>query len=183
MLDSPDLAAIGSSQYDLAVIDYSADGSAAAAFTHDQIAALKASTGGKVVLAYLSIGEAEDYRFYWELENGSPGGDWRARPPAWLGPENPDFPGNSGNYKARYWDPEWQEIIIANPGGHPVLGGEESYLDRLVAAGFDGVFLDMLLRPGRGPGVGGVHRAARPRPPRHHPGSRPGLAAPRTRAS
>ncbi len=141
VLDSPDLAAIGASQYDLAVIDYSADGSDARAFTRDQITALKASTAGKVVLAYLSIGEAEDYRFYWELEGGRAGGDWRARPPAWLGPENPDFP---GNYKVRYWDPEWQAIIIANPGGHPVLGGEASYLDRVIAAGFDGVFLDII---------------------------------------
>lgn len=141
VLDGPDLAAIGASQYDLAVIDYSANGTAAGAFTPTQIAALKASIGGKVVLAYLSIGEAEDYRFYWELENGSAGGDWRARPPAWLGPENPDFP---GNFKVRFWDPEWQAIIVANPGGHPVLGGLPSYLDRIVAAGFDGAFLDIV---------------------------------------
>lgn len=141
VLDGPDLDAIAATEYDLAVIDYSQDGSEAGAFTPAQIAELKQSTGDKVVLAYLSIGEAEDYRFYWQLRDGVPGADWVADPPRWLGPENPDFP---GNHKVRFWDPEWQQIIISNPGGHPVLADQPSFLDRLLAQGFDGVFLDVI---------------------------------------
>ncbi|MEZ5339114.1 MAG: endo alpha-1,4 polygalactosaminidase [bacterium] len=109
------------------------------AFSHAQISALQA--GGRIVVCYLSIGEAEDYRFYWGLQDGSPGADWNSNPPAWLGPTNPDW---AGNYKVRYWDPQWQQLIIANPGGHPVLGDQPSYLDRIIDAGFDGVFLDIV---------------------------------------
>jgi cysteinyl-tRNA synthetase len=119
----------------------SLSGTQASAFTPAQIADLKGSTGTKVVLAYLSIGEAEDYRFYWQLQSGNPGANWTSSPPGWLGPENPDFP---GNYKVRYWESEWQRLIIANPGGHPVLGDQPSYLDRILTQGFDGVFLDII---------------------------------------
>lgn len=141
VLNGPDLAAISDSQYDLVILDYSRDGSEEEAFTAEEIALLKASTGGKVVLAYMSIGEAEDYRFYWELAAGAPGASWEVSPPSWLGPGNPDFP---GNYKVRYWEEEWQELIVSNPGGHDVLGDASSYLDRILARGYDGVFLDVI---------------------------------------
>ncbi len=140
-IQDPDLAALEASDFDLVVIDYSADGSEETAFSRAQIERLKASRGGKLVIAYMSLGEAEDYRFYWNLENGRPTGDWAAHPPAWLGPENPDW---GGNYKVRYWDPQWRSIVVHNPGGHPVLGDEPAYLDRILAAGFDGVFLDVV---------------------------------------
>lgn len=114
------LAALGASGYDLALIDYSFDGGADAEYTPEEIAALKAQLNGKL-LAYLSIGEAEDYRWYWNPS-------WRPGAPAWLGDENPDW---KGNYKVHYWDPEWQAIIM-------------QYLDKIVAQGFDGVYLDLV---------------------------------------
>ena len=121
-LQNLDLAAIGNTAYDLVVMDYAADGDDATAFTAAQIAALKDSPGGpKIVLAYMSIGEAEDYRFYWQS-------DWTPGNPAWLDVENPDW---EGNYKVHYWDPAWQTIIF-------------SYTDRLLDAGFDGAYLDIV---------------------------------------
>jgi cysteinyl-tRNA synthetase len=45
---------------------------------------------------------------------------------------NPDW---EGNYKVRYWDPGWQAIIYGSP---------HSYLDKIIAAGFDGVYLDII---------------------------------------
>lgn len=121
-LQDIDLVAIGATAYDLVVIDYSADGSAAEAFTPAQIAALRHSPGGdKVVLAYMSIGEAEDYRFYWQSA-------WRPGNPTWLDAENPDW---GGNYKVHYWDPAWQALIF-------------QYTDALLDAGFDGVYLDII---------------------------------------
>lgn len=121
-LQNLDLVAVGATAYDLAIIDYSADGDDFAAFTATEIDQLRHSPGGaKIVLAYLSIGEAEDYRFYW-LSGFEPGS------PAWLDAENPDWP---GNYKVHYWDPEWQTIVLA-------------YVDRLLAAGFDGAYLDII---------------------------------------
>jgi cysteinyl-tRNA synthetase, unknown class len=120
-LQNIDLDAIARIRFDLAVIDYSADGSEAARFTRAQIAGLQKSGGGKRVLAYMSIGEAEDYRWYWRAE-------WKTSPPPWLGPLNPDW---AGNYKVKYWDPAWQQIVF-------------DYLDKIIDAGFDGVYLDVV---------------------------------------
>ncbi|MBI3961489.1 MAG: endo alpha-1,4 polygalactosaminidase [Deinococcus sp.] len=133
-LQNIDLTAIGQTRFDLVVIDYSADGSAGERFSAEQIAALKNSPGGpKLVLAYMSIGEAEDYRWYWE-EAWDADHDSAPDPgaPSWLGPSNPDW---EGNYKVRYWDPQWQVLIYGSPS---------SYLGQILASGFDGVYLDII---------------------------------------
>jgi len=133
-LQNLDLEAIGQTGYDLIVMDYSAAGDDETAFTADQIATLKNSPGGpKILLAYMSIGEAEDYRFYWNPDwDADDDGQPDTGAPAWLDVVNPDW---EGNYKIRYWDPGWQAIIYGNPG---------SYLDKIIAAGFDGVYLDII---------------------------------------
>lgn len=87
------------------------------------------------VLAYLSIGEAENYRDYWDPAwVDTQGNPVPGVAPAWLGPTNPDW---LGNYKIRYWDPDWQNIIIGTGDG-------TSPLERIAAAGFDGVYLDIV---------------------------------------
>lgn len=121
-LQNLDLAAIGDTAYDLVVMDYAADGDEATEFTAAQIETLKHSPGGdKIVLAYMSIGEAEEYRFYWQT-------GWTPGNPIWLDEENAEW---AGNYKVRYWDPDWQAIIFG-------------YTDRLLDAGFDGAYLDLV---------------------------------------
>jgi uncharacterized protein (TIGR01370 family) len=118
------------SAFPVIVTDYSHDGSGAGELTSNEVAMLKAG-GTKTVLAYLSIGEAESYRFYWNpawVDQGAHDPDR----PAWLGPPNPDF---RDNYKVHYWDPAWQAIIFSSTN---------SYLDRIVAQGFDGVYLDVI---------------------------------------
>lgn len=119
-LQRPDLERLRRSSYDLLVMDYAHDGHAGTEFTREQIRTLRAA--GKVVLAYFSIGEAEDYRFYWQA-------GWKKSPPSFLGPENPDWP---GNYKVRYWEPSWWQQAL------------EPYLDRILAAGFSGLYLDIV---------------------------------------
>lgn len=122
-----DPAAVAASGFDMVVIDYSADGSAARAFSRQQVERMQRKPDGsrRLLIAYLSIGEAESYRYYWQ-----PG--WRSRPPAWLEKENPRWP---GDYKVRYWERGWQRIIYGSPG---------AYLDHIIAAGFDGVMLDVV---------------------------------------
>lgn len=133
-LQNIDLVAIGNTDFDLVVMDYSEDGTEETRFTFEQIITLKNSPGGpKLVLAYMSIGEAEDYRWYWNNKwdtdkDGFP--DLGA--PLWLGPSNPDW---LGNYKVKYWEPGWQSIIYGSP---------TSYLDKIIEAGFDGVYLDII---------------------------------------
>ena len=96
-------------------------------FTREEIAPLKLKPDGhrRIVLAYLSVGEAERYRYYWK-----PAWDVAGTRPQWLGPENPKWP---GDFQVRFADPDWQAIIF---------GAQVSYLDSIIAAGFDGVYLD-----------------------------------------
>jgi len=124
-LQAVDIETLAKSACDLVVIDYSRDGSDREAFTAEQISAIRKKPDGsdRIVLSYLSIGEAEDYRFYWDK-------GWTIRPPRWLGAENAEWP---GNFAVNYWDPDWQKLIFGQPS---------SFLDRIAAAGFDGVYLD-----------------------------------------
>lgn len=133
-LQDNDLTAMGNSAFDLVIMDYSSDGSEAMRYTPAEIAGLQSSSGGsKVVLAYMSIGEAEDYRWYWQNAwDANHDGVPDAGAPAWLSGWNPDWP---GNYEVRYWDPAWQAYIF---------GSDSSYLDKIIAAGFDGVYLDIV---------------------------------------
>ncbi|MBN1649261.1 MAG: endo alpha-1,4 polygalactosaminidase [Spirochaetales bacterium] len=121
------LSALQSTDYDLFIIDLFFDGTEATAFTTSQVSALKQKAGGgsRLVIAYMSIGEAEDYRYYWQSE-------WDSNPPDWLSGENPEW---EGNYKVRYWMQEWQDIIFGN---------NDSYLQKIIDAGFDGVYLDII---------------------------------------
>ncbi len=132
-LQDIDLDQLAASSYDLVVIDYSADGSQSEAFSSEQITALKAT--GKTVLAYLSIGEAEEGRFYFKSSWTQNGRKTRSAP-SWLSYPNPDFP---DNFKVRFWDRSWQKIIFGRASGN-----NQSYLDRIISAGFDGVYLDII---------------------------------------
>jgi cysteinyl-tRNA synthetase, unknown class len=115
--------------YDMLVIDYSRDGKQANALTPDDLARLKVKPDGKrrIVLSYLSIGEAEAYRYYWKWYWGWFFGLFA---PEWRGPQNREW---RGNYGVRYWLDDWQNIIFK---------GENSYVARILKAGFDGVYLD-----------------------------------------
>lgn len=119
-LQNADIQTLVDCPYDLLVIDYSADGSDEMAYAASEIQQVK--DAGKVVLAYLSIGEAEDYRFYWRRS-------WRRGRPKFIGPENPDW---EGNYKVKYWHDGWWKKAI------------KPYLQRIISAGFDGVYLDII---------------------------------------
>lgn len=120
-LDNPDLTQLGTSNFDLLVIDYSADGTAARAFSPEQIDQLRRTDAQRRVVAYLSIGQAESYRGYWKS-------GWHLGSPNWLVEPDSSW---SGNYWVKYWDQEWQHIIY-------------HYLDAIIAAGFDGIYLDRI---------------------------------------
>jgi cysteinyl-tRNA synthetase, unknown class len=102
-------------------------------FTRNQVALVQKKPSGKrrLVLAYLSIGEAEDYRYYWKPE-------WKHKRPPFLDRENPEW---KGNYKVKYWMDGWKEIIAGSGDG---TGFADSYLKKILDAGFDGVYLDVL---------------------------------------
>jgi|GEM_PF-6909744 len=72
----------------------------------------------KQVFAYLSVGEAETYRDYWQES-------WGEGNPSWLGPENTQW----GSYRVKYWERGWQDIVFQR-------------LDEMERQGYSGVFLD-----------------------------------------
>ncbi len=85
-------------------------------FTESQIKSLQNS--GKIVLSYLSIGEAEKWRNYWKSE-------WDSNPPFWVG-ENQS---NKESPVVKYWEKEWQELTF-------------SRIDQISTLGYDGFVLD-----------------------------------------
>lgn len=126
-LQQIDIDELAASRADLLVIDYAGD--EGIPFTPEEIDRLHAA--GKIVLSYLSIGEAEAYRPYWNAAwvtdpTDECGSGLSAAAPDWLEPVNPQW---CGNYPVAFWDEDWQVIII-------------DYVDAILAAGFDGVYLD-----------------------------------------
>lgn len=107
-LQNVNIKKLKDSDYDLVVIDNE--------HTSVEIKSLKP----KIVIAYVSLGEAEDYRSYWKKE-------WKKSPPEWLGKENKEW---KGNYTIKeFWHPEWWDITT-------------SILDDIINKGYDGVAID-----------------------------------------
>lgn len=124
-LQDLDVLQAAASPFDLLVVDYAKDGSDDTALSPAEIARLQVKPDGsrRLVLAYLSVGEAESYRYYWRKQ-------WRTRRPRWLLRENPDW---DQSYAVRFWDRDWQALLFGRPA---------AYLDKVLAQGFDGVYLD-----------------------------------------
>jgi len=96
----------------------------------------------KLLIAYIDIGEAEDWRWYWTWSTGwnctgNKPADW----PAYILSCDPD--GWTGNYPIAYWEPDWKDIIIygQNTPSHPDRD-YNSVIDEAIRAGFDGIYLD-----------------------------------------
>jgi len=110
--------ALRNTNYDLLLIEISYNN---VFFTKEQIEELKIKDNGgkRIVIAYLSIGEAEDYRYYWKKK-------WNKKKPKWIIKENENW---EGNYIVKYWSPEWKNII-------------KEYQKKLDEIGVDGYLLD-----------------------------------------
>ncbi|MCG8569858.1 MAG: endo alpha-1,4 polygalactosaminidase [Spirochaetes bacterium] len=115
---------IAATNYDVVIVDL---------FFHDneltsadlQKLKQKANGANRLVIAYMSIGEAENYRYYWR-------NSWNTFAPLWLDEENPNW---EGNYKVKFWKLGWQYLITGN---------KQSYVQKILDAGFDGVYLDII---------------------------------------
>ncbi len=115
---------IANSRYDMVVLDYIPSEVENTDYPMAKvISQLQEADHPKLVLAYIDIGEAESYRTYWQE-------GWRVGDPEWIAGEDPD--GWEGNYPVAYWDEQWQNIWL----------GAAGYLQGILDAGFDGVYLD-----------------------------------------
>jgi cysteinyl-tRNA synthetase len=118
------LDALRDTDYDMIFIDRDFQGEL---LTKEDIKSLKTKKNGgkRMVCAYMSVGEAEDYRDYWQQS-------WNDKRPPWISEMNIEW---EGNYKVMYWTKSWRDILF---------GTENSYLDKILSAGFDGVYLDVV---------------------------------------
>ena len=112
---------------DLIVLDASFDSEGD--WTPAEIETIRRGKSGRRVVAYVSIGEAEDHRAYWQKSwDADKDGKPDVAATKFLNSENPDW---KGNYRVRYWQPEWQALML------PAV-------DKVVAQGFDGIYLDII---------------------------------------
>lgn len=121
-----DFERLARSDFDLLIVEPSiSDADGRRPLSRDEIRRLQTKPDGsrRVVLAYVSVGEAEDYRDYWRA-------DWASAPPRFLIAENCQW---RGNHLVRFWDPAWKGLLFGSP---------DAVLERLLDAGFDGVSLD-----------------------------------------
>jgi len=96
----------------------------------------------KLVIAYIDIGEAENWRWYWKWSQEWPVNEPRpADWPSFIITRDPD--GWEGNYPVAYWDKRWKDIIIygRNQDSNP-YGNFSSVIDEVIKDGFDGIYLD-----------------------------------------
>jgi cysteinyl-tRNA synthetase, unknown class len=130
-------------ELDMMVVDYARDGRQETALKPSEVARLRqrGSSQPRIVLSYLSIGEAESYRFYWRPS-------WRQNPPPWLGTENATW---RHNFAVQFWDAQWQNVIIKTKPATRLdelmerfWPAQKAYLDHIIDAGFDGVYLDRI---------------------------------------
>ncbi len=114
--------AIAATNFDLVLIDLFFDG---VALTSTEVNKLKtkANGGKRLVIAYMSVGSAENYRYYWQT-------DWKLGSPSWLAKPYDGFP---DEFWVEYWNEEWKQIIYGN---------NNSYTKKIIDAGFNGAYLD-----------------------------------------
>ncbi len=125
-LDTEPRRLIAASEYDLVVIDHArGEDRKEIDLTPQEVAEMQKKSDGsrRLVISYFSVGESEDYRYYWKPE-------WDAKHPYWMGKENKDW---KHNFVVQYWQPSWQNILFGSPN---------AFLDKIIAQGFDGVYLD-----------------------------------------
>ena len=123
--------------FDMLVVDATTGLAAGRHFKPEEVASLKRKPDGqrRIVVSYLSVGEAEDYRpEYFTKEYMTEDA------PDWLMHENKDW---KGNRIIRFCSEGWQQTILGDETGRSVYNSIEwSPLYRLIDLGFDGVYLD-----------------------------------------
>ncbi|HDL65208.1 MAG TPA: hypothetical protein ENH12_07455, partial [Proteobacteria bacterium] len=83
-----------------------------------------------LILAYIDVGQAEDWRWYWnDSWDSNPPASW----PTWIAGTDPDD--WEGCFPVAYWYEAWENIVIYGSGGM-------SHIDESLKAGFDGIYMD-----------------------------------------
>lgn len=123
------LDALAATDYDLLVIEPTFNIKGNETFDiAGALAKLRAAKPDRLILAYYDPCQAETFRSYWQ--------------PAWIAPTKkkpgspaflltPDPDGWSGDFNVAYWDPAWQNVVLAD-------------VRAIMSKGFDGLYLDWI---------------------------------------
>ena len=116
------LNAINATNYDIVLIDLFFD---EIALTSSEIQSLKtkANGGKRLIISYINIGAAENWRYYWKS-------GWKKGNPSWLKKKYENY---GDEIWVQFWHQEWQQIIFGN---------NDSYIKKIIDANFDGAYLD-----------------------------------------
>jgi cysteinyl-tRNA synthetase, unknown class len=116
------LEAITATNFDVVLIDKDFNEEA---LTSADVNALKvkANGGKRLLISYINVGAAENWRYYWKNK-------WNTIHPCWM---KRKYDGYADERWVKYWDSSWQEIIYEN---------DDSYMKKIIDAGFDGAYLD-----------------------------------------
>jgi cysteinyl-tRNA synthetase len=115
--------AIKGTNYDLITIDLYFDGRTPYTPEELEMMKTKANGGKRLIVCYMNIGAAENWRSYWQS-------DWELYNPEFI---KRKYEGYDNEFWVEYWHPEWRKIIF---------GSYNSYLKKIMDAGFDGTYLD-----------------------------------------
>jgi cysteinyl-tRNA synthetase len=119
--------ALAGSPYDLLVVEPMGTYRAAKDFDmKGMVSHLHAGKRGRLVLAYLDMGQADSNRAYWQKSWKPPARGEKGDPDFLL---KPDPDGWKETYVVRPSDPRWQDLVLAD-------------VARVMSAGFDGLYLD-----------------------------------------
>ena len=117
--------ALANTNYDILILDAFHRGTIP--LTYDDMRKLRYKKLGtpRLLLAYVDIGTAQTYRYYWRT-------DWRAGSPSFISSASNQGRWGQENH-VYYWEPQWQNIIFGNAN---------SYVSGLMQLGFDGIVID-----------------------------------------
>ena len=117
--------ALANTNYDILVLDAFHRGTTPLSFDDMRKLRYKKIGTPRLLLAYIDVGTAQTYRYYWRS-------DWRAGSPDFISSAS-----NTGRWGQEnhvyYWEPQWQNIIFGNAN---------SYVAGLMQMGFDGIVMD-----------------------------------------
>ena len=114
--------AISATNFDLIIIDLFFNGEELTSTEINQLKT-KANGGKRLVISYINIGAAEKFRYYWKS-------NWKLGNPKWI---KKKYQGYDDEFWVEFWHKEWQDIIFGN---------DNSYMKKIINAGFDGAYLD-----------------------------------------
>jgi len=128
---------IVNSSFDVVVLDYIPSERCNTSFNMAKLVKkLHDASHPKLVIAYIDANQAEDYRSYWpkdpdpgmpcDVPDASFSPDWL------LGADPQDW---AGVFNVAFWYPGYKEIWLGK-------SGEDGYLQGILDAGFDGVYID-----------------------------------------